>query len=198
MFEEIVKDELKRVKQNLSNATRDENLGHDCKVLFKCILSVANFEETSKIESVLQLLLHLQTFCVENFVYTLPILYSQRLFLLFVYTLKSLSQTVRNHDALLNCEPQLRKVISPTQNHSRQIKSIIYIPVITIKTNCCKNNHYCLTYIKTQPHRKSSFSLWCNQMKFVSILHNLADWESSREQILDWHSTIKTNHLPQP
>ena len=27
-------------------------------------------------------------------------------------------------------------------------------------------------------------------MKFVSILHNLADWESSREQILDWHSSM--------
>ena len=40
---------------------------------------------------------------------------------------------MRNHDALLNCEPQLRKVVSPTQNHSRQIKSIIYIPVITTK-----------------------------------------------------------------
>ena len=148
LFEEIVKDELKRVKQNLSNATRDENLGHDCKVLFKCILSVANFEETSKIESALQLLLHLQTFCVENFVYTLPILYSQRIFLLFVYTLKSLSQTVRNHDALLNCEPQLRKVVSPTQNHSRQIKSIIYIPVITIKLIVAKITIIALPILK--------------------------------------------------
>ena len=64
------------------------------------------------------------------------------------FTLKSLSQTARNHDALLNCEPQLRKVVSPTQNHSRQIKSIIYIPVITTKLIVAKITIIALPILK--------------------------------------------------
>ena len=99
---------------------------------------------------------------------------------LFTHWSHWVNWTARNHDALLNCEPQLMKVVPPTQNHSRQIKSIIYIPVITTKLiNCCKNNNYCLTYFKKQPNRKL-----------------LADWESSREQILDRHSSNQILQFP--